>query len=424
MQDIDFICIDNLLKYSSILNGESVSSDLPDRAFIYYVTSPSEMFLLDKNKVNLRTKVESLSIPTCLFDMIHLMTISGKYIPIYDKDTNELLFSEREYNDQRKKISGIERYNAGDFVLSDNLYFEGLEPYLKKIDENNEIVSERRTSILGYLKKVIESIGLTFSFGFNSGGDVEFIETGSTSRGTNIPQTNSDMKWDFDFTVRFSAENESEMWTKFGKIKSALRGLDGNLLEGNANDKVRLIDVKIPGLDAPVDLDFSINGQKKDYVSTDDALKDKLENIRKQDEAKYRLVLANIMFAKDYLKTSGAYKPNRSLSYEERKNGNGCIGGIGIENWILQNGGSLIDAMNEFLSYASLDKDFIDFEKEYAIMDFGQDHVSVSKRRFPHHNFIMRNMRENGYRKMINALVELKNKLGLDSLENEKNCIK
>lgn len=421
MQNANFIAMNNLYNFSCVLNGEKIENDPIENSFIFYVTEPVEMFLLDKNKVDLKTKVESLKVPACLFDMMHLMAISGKYVPIYDKNTNELLFTKEQFLEQRKKMSGIESYNSGDFVLSDNLYFEGLEPYLKMIDDNNNVVEERRNPVIEKLIKVIESIGLTASYGFNSGGDVEFIETGSTSRGTNVPQKDPNVKWDFDFTVRFNAPNENEMWEKFYKIKEALRRLDGTLLTGNANDKVRLVDVKIPGLDVPVDLDFSINGQKKDYLSTDDVLKEQLENIRKQDEAKYRLVVANIMFAKDYLKREGAYKPNRSLSFEERKNGDGCIGGIGIENWILQNGGSVIDAMNDFLAHASLDKDFIDFEKEYALMDFGKDHVSVSKRRFPHHNFIMRNMRENGYKKMINALLKLKKSLGLEVKEENKN---
>lgn len=411
----NIIGIDNLLDYTKLLDGESIDSNISSNSFIYYQKEPVELFVLDKSKINIRTKIESLQISTCLFSMIQLMTISGKYIPIYDKDTQELLFTEEEFLKQRKKMGGLKSIGADDFVCSENLYFDGLEPYLKLIDDNIKKVEEKRNPIVEKLIQMMNEIGLSASYGFNSGGDVEFIETGSSSRGTNIPQIDDDVKWDFDFTVRFSAPDSDQMWQLFSKINSKLRELGGELLTGSARDKVRLKNVVFPGFDKPIDLDFSLNGQKKDYLSTDDSLKERLENIRMQDERKYRLVLANIMYAKDYLKRQGAYKPNRSLDRNEREQLLGCIGGVGIENWILQNGGSLIDAMDDFLKHASLDKDFIDFEKEYAIMDFGKDHVSVSKGRFPYHNFVTRNMRQKGYENMTSALLQLQKELGIDS---------
>ena len=45
-------------------------------------------------------------------------------------------------------------------------------------------------------------------------------------------------------------------------------------------------------------------------------------------------------------------------------------------------------------------------------MDFGKNHVEVSKGNFPHDNFIMKNMRYNGYELMKSSL-----KTFLDSLE-------
>ena len=56
----------------------------------------------------------------------------------------------------------------------------------------------------------------------------------------------------------------------------------------------------------------------------------------------------------------------------------GGFGGIGVENWILQNGGSLIRAMQTFLE-ATINKDgqeigFEEFKRKYPIYDFGQNH--------------------------------------------------
>ena len=82
--------------------------------------------------------------------------------------------------------------------------------------------------------------------------------------------------------------------------------------------------------------------------------------------------------------------------------------GVGIENWILQYGGSFEAAARDFLMHAE-DKTFVEFEKEYAIMDFWQDHVSTSKGEFPYHNFIMRNMRYKGFELMRESLKKFVN---------------
>ena len=70
------------------------------------------------------------------------------------------------------------------------------------------------------------------------------------------------------------------------------------------------------------------------------------------------MVLANIIYAKKILKEAKAYKPFRSDRTQ------GGLGGVGIENWILQYGGSFIDAARDFLRHAE-GKEFIDFQKEY-----------------------------------------------------------
>ena len=150
---------------------------------------------------------------------------------------------------------------------------------------------------------------------------------------------------------------------------------------------------------------------------TEDALAERLQNLREIDETKYRLVLANIMYAKSYLKSKGAYKASKSLR-DSRENGS--IGGVGIENLILQNGGSFIDASKDFLEHAE-GKDFIDFEKEYAILDFGCNHVAKSKRSgFPYDNFIMNNMRCSGFENTIMALRSFLNTYEMKSENSTK----
>ena len=60
----------------------------------------------------------------------------------------------------------------------------------------------------------------------------------------------------------------------------------------------------------------------------------------------------------------------------------GGFGGIGVENWILQNGGSFVKAMQSFLDN-TVDKNgkelgFYEFIQRYPIYDWGQNHRSIS----------------------------------------------
>ena len=83
------------------------------------------------------------------------------------------------------------------------------------------------------------------------------------------------------------------------------------------------------------------------------------------------------------------------------------MGGIGIENWILQNGGSFVQACHSFLD-AAVDENgdivpFEQFKDNYQLWDFGENHFSARKGTYLHDNFIECNMNRNGYEKMVGA---------------------
>lgn len=185
-------------------------------------------------------------------------------------------------------------------------------------------------------------------------------------RGTNIPGDG-----DFDFMLKCASKEEQE--ELIGKISELLRGRD----KGGSNDyQIRYEDVKIPGLQESVEID--ITSEKKrlevDY-SSDMCVKDRLSNIRRQyGEEGLRTVLDNIIVAKKFLKEKGIYKRISSPDSTHF----GGLGGIGVENWILQNGGSFVGAMRSFME-ASKDENgndisFEEFRKNYPIYDFGQNH--------------------------------------------------
>ena len=177
---------------------------------------------------------------------------------------------------------------------------------------------------------------------------------------------------------------------KFGKTKHAV---DEVLENGN----LRLKGVSIEGLDTSVDIDISFT-QKTNKVqySTDMALADRLKSIRKQSPEKHQQVVANIIFAKQFLKAVGSYKPNRGESPQ------GGLGGVGVENWVLQNGGSFLSAAKEFMSVAEKCENFDEFKTKYVVWDFGENHMAKEGRQ--HDNFVTDNMSAIGYEKMKEAL--------------------
>lgn len=395
------ICLsdNDLLGFEKAISGESNNNSYnAAMPVVYSKVDGQESILLKRFYLTPYMKVPEITVERLLFRLKQLIAMNGHYIPIIDDASKKVLFTESEYELYRKKLSGLKEYNAGELIISDNLEFDGLTPYLEQIDRNILEVNAKREPVVREFTRIMNEAGFSVSLGCNSGGDIELVEAGSTSRYTNVPNMDPNSKWDFDFTVRM---DPSKVWEVKEILETKLPAL-GHITR-TSNYKVRLTDVTIPGLSKPIDLDFSLTPQKEHYLSTEDALKEKLESARRQDEAKYRLILANIMYAKDYLKHKGAYKPSRGILDGDRSFGG--IGAVGIENWILQNGGSFVDASREFLSFSE-DKDFTEFEKGYAIIDGGQDHVSTSKHEFPFHNFVMKNMRYNGYYVMRDALKE------------------
>lgn len=81
----------------------------------------------------------------------------------------------------------------------------------------------------------------------------------------------------------------------------------------------------------------------------------------------------------------------------------GGLGGVGVENWVLQNGGSFLSAAKEFMSVAEKCKNFEEFKAKYAVWDFGENHMAKGERQ--HDNFVSDNMSADGYKRMKQALV-------------------
>ena len=340
------------------------------------------------------------------------VALNGFYIPVVDKSSGKVVFSPSDYDALRRKMSGLSYYETGDYQFASDadLRFGAIEINGAKVDsidsiisslaQNEQEVRKKHEAIDGIIDDALGEIGGLTRKNYIDGdlteGIVELIDTGSTGRFDNTPGSG-----DFDYMMRVDksimdnpaklAQISNALLSKFDKTEHAA----GEVLD---NGNLRLKEVFIKGLDTPVDIDISFT-QKTDKVqySTDMALADRLESIRKQSPEKHQQVVANIIFAKQFLKAAESYKPNRGETPQ------GGLGGIGIENWVLQNGGSFLSAAKEFMSVAEKCENFDEFKAKYAVWDFGENHMAKGERQ--HDNFVTDNMSADGYERMKQALI-------------------
>ena len=399
------------------------------------------------------------------------IALNGFYIPIVDRDSEELIFTPDDYDKMRQQMSGLSYYHTGDYQFAPDSDLELGELTLDReslsvvsapttsstssssssagddaqgassgsitIPSTSTIISElpagmaetdRKHEVINQtIKQAITNIPeLNLSYKDYLDGDlteniVEMIDTGSTGRQTNAPGSG-----DFDYLARLDRSILNDptkkqqitdaLLTAFGKAdevngtSNQIDNLDHNEdEEGEAsqadnksrivNGNLRLKQVSIDGLAEPVDIDITF-AQKTNKVQypTDAALADRLSNIKNQSETKYQQVLANIIYAKQFLKAAGAYKPRRSPEAE----GVGGLGGVGIENWVLQHGGSFKQAARDFLDVADNCSSFEDFCAHYPVWDYGENHKGIRSK--PHDNFVADNMNPEGYERMKQAL--------------------
>jgi hypothetical protein len=333
---------------------------------------------------------------------------NGYYIPVFDF-AGKLLYTKEEYNIIRNQMQGLSYYHENTYNLSSHLEYEGINDDVQFIKDGYKPTIEKRSKINTLMMNIISEFGLNLKTrmdGDLTSGSIELIDTGSTGRYTNVPGDG-----DFDFFLRYDADTDIEsLKTKIFKVISSMTPEKPDVT--NMGDfrfkKVKLDD----NTTVDIDISFGIKRNKTSYTS-DACLSDRLQTIKKLYPDKYEMVVANIIKAKDLLKHADppVYKNKRSDPSQ------GGLGGIGIENWILQNGGSLYDAALDFVNHA-IDKEtnkvksFDDFKKSYEIWDFGENHFTARKKVIDNmvenvslfDNFVSCNLNEKGYYNMIKTL--------------------
>ncbi len=336
------------------------------------------------------------------------IALNGFYIPVADF-SGKVVFTPNNYDLLRRKMAGLSYYEEEHYSFSKEIDLISVDSILEEREKGKEELALYRKGIYQAVQNVLQKYDLDLRTSIGNdlrNGFVEFLDTGSTGRGTYVPDD-----IDFDFVMRLDRSillNHSNFENLKQDLLQAFHQKDkSDVIDG----QFRLKKAYVEGIEVPVKIDITFT-QKTDKVSytTDLAIQDCLGTIKKQEERKYKQVLGNIVLAKQILKQANVYKPSRKDSTQ------GGLGGVGIENWILQNGGSFIEAAKSFIRVAE-GKNFDEFKKEYFLWDFGSNFLAESRGLYPHDNFVD-HMNEVGYKKMKevleNYLLTLNNNSSLD----------
>lgn len=337
------------------------------------------------------------------------IAMSGIYIPVADIN-GKLIFSFDDYTNLRKKMEGLSYYGEEKYQIAQSVVRKDVEDIVESLSTNEKDTKNKRNLIIDAIRKNITMKIKTEMDGDLSPNSIEIIDTGSTGRDTNVAGDA-----DFDFIVRIDRQIMTHK-EKLNKLKEAIASALGRTY---TSGDFRFQEVQIPNLDTPVDIDmtFITKTNKVDY-STEMCIKDRLKSIKEQYPDKYDYILANIILAKKLFKKYGCYKPKHA-----RKNPEGGLGGVGTENWILQHGGSLIEAAKDFLNKSN-GKNLQEFQNTYPINDFGANHMAERHGNYPFDNYIF-NLNDSGYKKMQEALNDyILGKVNFDEKEHQTTTLK
>ena len=323
---------------------------------------------------------------------------NGFYIPVVDM-SGSLVFSAADYDKLKEKMCGLSYYGSNEYFLSEHEESKYVNDIKTMLSSNKKLTGEKSRLVYQAIKNAIEDIiideqGHRMIARDKIGddivpGSIEVLETGSSVRGTNVP-----FDYDYDYVFRLDAEwlYDSEKNTYL--INQICKGLNINGVSGG---DIRGAIATIPGIgEVKLDITFVKKNDKVDY-STEMALQDRLDTIKNISPAMRDEVVANIILAKLLLKKAGCYSHKRKSELQ------GGLGGVGVENWILQNGGTLESAAKSFLQAAN-GKTFDEFKKEYHIHDYGKNHMYEKNNVYPYDEFVSGNMNAEGYKKMCDVL--------------------
>lgn len=314
----------------------------------------------------------------------------GFYIPIYDAEGG-LIFTKDDYDEYRKIFSGIGRYNGEQIEISSEWKTGEKAENIKSVAQTQENISsmERvRDEVQNKITTMLSAAGIKLHKGEYDDSLLGAIvsDTGSTGRGSAL-----DEKFDFDFVVKLDDSDWDKVEDMITKVKEIFPVKDS--YENHGMIMFRSQEVEIDGVKMDIDIGFNKKSDSEEFAAHD-ALKEKYRAIE-QVGGKQALLdtLTNIRYAKKMLKGAECYKKGTM-----GENPQGGLGGIGVEYWIIQNGGDAVKAFKDFAKVAYVEKKLVPFEEfkaKYKIFSAGQNlRGSVKVENFTF------NMTEEGYGKM------------------------
>ncbi len=324
---------------------------------------------------------------------------NGYYIPVADRE-GKVLFSQENYLNYAEKYNvGLEKLGGKSFEMRkpgfevDPSHDLELEKIASSQEMERERIQETSERIKTAIFSILEELGVkTYAGDRNVAVRPELLDTGSSGRGTNVPG-----EYDFDFALKLNPNDMGKVLEIQNKFQELLGATDNGSHEG----QLRLKDGKLPGLEQNLEIDLAfVSKSELEVYESHQAAKDRFDAM---DETTREQVLANVVMAKKVLKQAGVYKKTE-----------GGLGGIGIENFILQNGGSLATAFESFIGQAYKDGNLLpfgEFKAKFKIIDPG-----INAKFGKHDNFVDQNMTEEGYKRMAQTAQSFLNRIRLQNL--------
>jgi hypothetical protein len=320
------------------------------------------------------------------------ITENGYYIPIYAED-GSLIFTPEEFDHLKQAYRGLKRFNAplleprrSDFVTDSSTSGE--------LMKDQEQVSQTFKAIQATINEILTKHGVTLrSQDDHNLTGAELESTGSTGRGTNKPGD-----YDFDLSMRLDPLDFQKLTA--ADIAQELRDAfkpesEMNSLPGDATTQYRFFGAKVGDVTADIDIAVTQKSELQ-LFATHQAIQERLASI--EDPVIRTSVASDIIWMKKQLSERSVYKKGKHAADENQVGGQGGLGGVGVETWILNHNGSTREAMASFASAAykqdgSL-KSLEEFQVAYPIIDAG-----VNLRNKRHDNYV-RILSEESYAKM------------------------
>lgn len=335
----------------------------------------------------------------------------GIYIPVVNRE-GEMIFTPTEFEKQRETFAGLSGILGKDFVINEktDISSRALRKIQEKQSAERDETEQVSRMIQVAMRGAIERSGIgnaeeLFESSRSGLGGIRIEETGSTARFTNVLGASD---YDYSILIPPNILNKLDMQQINNLINGTMVSIGTPVNTGGiygTEESIQLvgseilINTKNGRKEIEFDLGITNKGTNLDGSNSHEYIMDRLNHIKEQQgEETYNFVISNIVLAKIFLKENKCYKKGN--------HGQGGLGGIGVENWILQHHGNFEEAVDKFLeATGALTGEAIPFEKfkeSYSVYDPGRD-IRMQK----HDNFVD-NMNPSGYTKMVEAFMKLK----------------